>query len=981
VPEFIAATIGAELWAAGAFEAGILVEAYGAAVISAAAFAGSVYTLRDQQRRAQNAARGAYNASLRDRYVMVRSATAPRQIILGRVRASGVVCFIASYGTNSERLVMAVALAAHQIDAVESVWFDNEKVQLDSAGSVIAVNREDTFSISAATLTVTLSSAADPASVSVAVAYGGVVSALSGSLAADGVTLFISGALTGATGTVTVTYHPAASPWVSSAGTDLTTAATTDAAGGATVILDRPPATGSLRVYLDNRADQETPIVDYTATASVSGAVVTIAGAPPGLVLTLAWRDAAQISRARVRSYLGAPGQAADAGMIAALPGVWTSAHKMTGIAYLVVELDYNADAFPSGLPNVSAVCRGALCFDPRTSTTAWSQNPALLMRYAATSPLLGRMPAAAINDLSIAAAANVCDSSAAYSVSGQTYTRPLYTAGLVTSAAQRCTDVLTDLATAMAGKWAFSDGLLIARAGAYYAPIDALDESWLSDATSVQVQGSAARIDLVNTITGRFADEQRGFIEVPMPRVIASAYLAADGVELPLDISFAAVTFSGQAQQVAACLIREARLGLRIVLSCNARAIRAQLFDVLSVTLPRFGLTAAPMEVQGATFTLDGAIQLTLKQVDPTIWALGSVFGAPAIPPHPGLRSPWQVPTVDSLGAASGTAQLLRQLDGTVASRILVSWTPISDPSIQQAGGVEVRWGRASLPDAQWQSVIAERGQSVVFLAAGILDGQTYAIKARAFNTLVRGPWTATAHHTVVGKSQPPSSVAGFAAVSIPGGVLISWTPATDLDYQETELRIGAAWATATRIFVGPAASYVWPWPAAGAYTIRARHRDTSNNESLTDALALITVGDTSLIGTGQLGPGAATQITQDTFDFAGGGFGRYTARSFSITPTVDCAVEFTATITADGINPDSGTSVAWWVTPAGGSALYLGGSDFTSSGKATYPVSCSFNAAAGAALLFELKTNVGDLGITIHLYKSSARITQIRR
>ena len=77
--------------------------------------------MREQQRKAQGAQKDAYNASLRDRYVMVRGATEPRQLVLGRQRVSGPISFIGAYGTYSEHLVFVVALAAHEIDAVEAI--------------------------------------------------------------------------------------------------------------------------------------------------------------------------------------------------------------------------------------------------------------------------------------------------------------------------------------------------------------------------------------------------------------------------------------------------------------------------------------------------------------------------------------------------------------------------------------------------------------------------------------------------------------------------------------------------------------------------------------------------------------------------------------------------------------------------------------------------------------------------------------------
>ena len=55
-----------------------------ASVLEVSATVAAVAILREDQRRQQSRARDAYNANLRDRYVMVRSATEPRQVVLGR---------------------------------------------------------------------------------------------------------------------------------------------------------------------------------------------------------------------------------------------------------------------------------------------------------------------------------------------------------------------------------------------------------------------------------------------------------------------------------------------------------------------------------------------------------------------------------------------------------------------------------------------------------------------------------------------------------------------------------------------------------------------------------------------------------------------------------------------------------------------------------------------------------------------------------
>ena len=96
-------------------------------------------------------------------------------------------------------------------------------------------------------------------------------------------------------------------------------------------------------------------------------------------------------SKVKITSYLGTSTQTADARLVSLFPTLWTSAHRARGVAYLVCEFTFDETAFPSGLPNVTAVVRGAKVYDPRTATTAWSENPALLARHVITHPQFGK--------------------------------------------------------------------------------------------------------------------------------------------------------------------------------------------------------------------------------------------------------------------------------------------------------------------------------------------------------------------------------------------------------------------------------------------------------------------------------------------------------------------------------------------------------------------------------------------------------------
>lgn len=110
-----------------------------------------------------------------------------------------------------------------------------------------------------------------------------------------------------------------------------------------------------------------------------------------------------------VTKHLGTPGEAADAALTADVPK-WTSACKLSNCAYLYVKLKYDRNAF-SGLPTITADVRGRTLYDPRDGQTRYSNNPALVIRDYLSNTIYGRgIASSAIDDTSIAAAANACD-------------------------------------------------------------------------------------------------------------------------------------------------------------------------------------------------------------------------------------------------------------------------------------------------------------------------------------------------------------------------------------------------------------------------------------------------------------------------------------------------------------------------------------------------------------------------------------------
>ena len=91
------------------------------------------------------------------------------------------------------------------------------------------------------------------------------------------------------------------------------------------------------------------------------------------------------------------------------------AAHKGVGVQYLVLWMFRNDEAFPGGIPQITAKVRGVQVLDPRDSTTNWpnGQNPILAARDFMISTRYGMgIPTANILASAVTSEANHCEES-----------------------------------------------------------------------------------------------------------------------------------------------------------------------------------------------------------------------------------------------------------------------------------------------------------------------------------------------------------------------------------------------------------------------------------------------------------------------------------------------------------------------------------------------------------------------------------------
>lgn len=684
-------------YAAGAITATAL-------IVNLAIIAGSVALSSYQKRKAKSRANAAFDSAQVDRLVNIQTAIDTRKLLLGRVRTGGTIFFRSTVGAYKELLVECIAIAGHEIDAVERIYFNDQPVDMDGSGNVLtAPYARQTSSSQRAHMT----------STSIALPY--------------------------------------------------------------------TPIAGSVSVYRGtsfSSSDQTIAGGQENVPFSVAGNVVSIGSYDPTYTYYVNYQETHTLSFARVRWHLGAPGQAADSRMQGLLPGVWTADHKATGVAYLIAEFDYDETAYPSGIPNITALVRGAKMYDPRNGLTQFSENPALMMRHVIMHPAFGkRTSMTAAEDARIVAAANACDTGISYTGSDWVET---YRAAVVIPFGQPARDALDDLSQAMGGQWAYASGEFFVRAGVYQAPVMALTDSDLAvvqrtndgstSQSPISISTHRARNEKVNTILARIWDQAANYVQTPIQPFRAASLVTADGAELAQEITMPAVFYAGQAFHISGIILRDGRDPLTVTLPFKLKAYQLELFDTVTLTLSRYGWSAKEFQILGRRLMPDGFIELTLKETAAAIYVYGAGFVPQGYADNSGLPRPWDIVPPSITAITSGESDLIIQSDGTIVNGVRVTWAPILDASIASSGYVEVQY--ALMTDGIWRSQTVP-GSDTQLVFAGVADRAAIVVRARAKNAVAVSDWSLQVAHIVIGKTEPPPDIRNL---SISGSVL-SWS------------------------------------------------------------------------------------------------------------------------------------------------------------------------------------------------------------
>ena len=534
--------------------------------------------------------------------------------------------------------------------------------------------------------------------------------------------------------------------------------------------------------------------------------------------------------KVRIKLHLGSPNQTADTFLVNE-SAHWTTEHRLRGIAYMYIRLAFDADVFPNGIPEITATISGKKVYDPHTSTTAWSDNPALCLRDYLTSSYGIAEETANIDDTLVTAAANVCDQT--NTIAGTTR----YTCNGAFTTASTPYDMINGILTSMDGSLWYAQGKWRMKPAYWTAPVLDLNEDDLRSSMSVSTRHS--RRDNFNTVKGTFRGEESNWQTTDYPQVTNAAFVAADGgQESVADVDLPFTDNSIEARRIARISLERNRQQLTVSASFGLKTLQVQVGDNIRLTNSRFGWDNKEFEVIawnfGLTDGLDLQTQMTLRETAESVYDEvddGVVYERD----NTTLLSPFSVPSVGLSVLAEA------KVSNQKVSNIAVATVTSSRPEGIDYVEVEYKLSTESTYSSFGQGPLGE-------FKVRDLQVADYDFRARAINTFgIKGDFEYLLDVEINAFIGDPSDVSSLTAELSGGTLFLSWPPVPDADLSHYEVKhnsntTGATWSNSTTIvekIARPGTSTTVP-ARSGTFLIRAYDKEDNFSENVTSTIVL---------------------------------------------------------------------------------------------------------------------------------------------
>ena len=522
----------------------------------------------------------------------------------------------------------------------------------------------------------------------------------------------------------------------------------------------------------------------------------------------------------RINFHLGSPDQTADTDLVSE-SAHWTNTCRLRGIAYMYIRMKYNADVYPDGIPEFTAVVKGKKVYDPRTSTTAYSDNPALCLRDYLTASYGVAEDTANIDDALVTIAANVCDQT--NTIAGTTR----YTCNGAFTTASTPYDMINALLTSMDGSLWYAQGNWRMKPAYWTAPVLDLNEDDLRSSVSVSTRHS--RRNNFNTVKGTFRGEESNWQTTDYPQVTNAAFVAADGgqesvadVDLPFTDNYI------EARRIGRISLERNRQQLTVNASFGLKTLQVQVGDNIRLTNSRFGWDNKEFEVVawnfGLTDGLDLQTQMTLRETAESVYDEvddGVVYERD----NTTLPDPFDGLAITNLSVGGGGRT---QSDGTFVSSAILSWDAVDNAFVSH---YEVEWKPTA--DSSYSSTTTV-GNSIEL--SPIIDAVEYTFRVRAITVLGNGGVISSIVYTVSGDTTAPNAPTNLSAEAGYKYITVNFDLPTAADFNRVEVYEGTSSNFGTAVSIGFTSGNTFVRTGLGNAETRyywIRSQDYSDNNS----------------------------------------------------------------------------------------------------------------------------------------------------
>jgi len=546
--------------------------------------------------------------------------------------------------------------------------------------------------------------------------------------------------------------------------------------------------------------------------------------------------------------HAGADDQAVDSNLDSRLAS-WTSNHRLRGTAYVYVRLKYDQDTFAGGIPQITADVKGVKVYDPRSASTAWSDNPALCVRDYLTNGRYGRaIPASMIDEASFIAAANYCDELV---YKGGTSAKR-YTLNGVVDTSSTSLEVIREMLTACRG-------MLVFTGGKYRLVIDKPEAAGFAF-TEDNVLGAwtislGDKTNTYNRIRANFFNPERSW--QPDIATIDSAGLRSldNGLLLEREISLPFTSDEATAKQIATINLNQSRQQILTEFTATVAGIRCEVGDVITITHSTPGWSAKKFRVLRMALQNNDEVRVTALEYDETVYDFGSIPVSDATPNT-------NLPNMLSVAAPSAPSVIeslyVTKSGAGVKAKVDLAWAAARDIFVRD---YQVQYRLQSEASFRVAGVTTDTRFEIFDITPG-----RYDFRVKAINSVGASSSWSTTEQEIFGLAAKPTAPSNVALQAVSSLAVLTWDQSPDLDVRiggRIEVRhssalSGATWANSVSLgkaLAGTATVAILPL-LEGTYLIRALDSSGIMSDSSSVSTDAATVQAFSTVGTVQAHP-----------------------------------------------------------------------------------------------------------------------------